>query len=364
MQYADSHSHRRPGVWQATDCLVACESGAFVISSPNMAVIPEPHVGTADVHWEADGYFGCHDPARWPQLFDQDDSYRWMTAVRMRPSSASDAMAPMWRALVVEGVDADVQCVPGADLYTVCAAILEPLARLVKQATARVCAFKDARGKSSMLHDLEEHMTFALRSLSYPSSKRDLVRGLADLQRHWLLLDAWLEWHVHLFDNGEKAYQDPHHKRQDTAIARSDLLGAFTTDTSFAHKLFTRKIPVWLVRTSAHITDTTVVKAVLPPSTLRRYRSRGLGLFEPRPVYSGPPGPSRITAIIRHGLTVIDRLQLAPTPSAPLNTCQEPTPGTSTLGMEQTGECTSLCEQCSIVTRYLQTVPCSPLPRP
>ena len=227
MQYADSHSHRRPGVWQATDCLVACESGAFVISSPNMAVIPEPHVGTADVHWEADGYFGCHDPARWPQLFDQDDSYRWMTAVRMRPSSASDAMAPMWRALVVEGVDADVQCVPGADLYTVCAAILEPLARLVKQATARVCAFKDARGKSSMLHDLEEHMTFALRSLSYPSSKRDLVRGLADLQRHWLLLDAWLEWHVHLFDNGEKAYQDPHHKRQDTAIARSDLLGAF-----------------------------------------------------------------------------------------------------------------------------------------
>ena len=70
MQYADSNSHMRPGAWQATDCLVACESddGAFVISSPNMAVIPEPRVGTADVHWEADGYFGYYDPVRWPQL--------------------------------------------------------------------------------------------------------------------------------------------------------------------------------------------------------------------------------------------------------------------------------------------------------
>ena len=300
------------GGWEATDCLNACETadGALIVSSPNMVVIPVPYVGNVDVAWQADGSFGPYDPAYWPQIFDAHGAYRWVTAVRVEPSDVSDEARPMWRPVDIGAGSRDFIAIPGSQLYTVADVFKAPLDPLVKNALARGRAYVEVRGEEhdSVLRHLCDHLKYADQLLSYPSTKRDLVRGVANLQRHWLLLDAWLEWHAYLSKPPGFAWHDPGTTRSRPRGVRVDLMGGFTSDPRLASELYDRNIPVWLLRIDAQITDMTVVKAVCAATDMRFPQVFGCGLFDSRPIYSGPAGSAHFEAVIRSGFTTIDVL--------------------------------------------------------
>lgn len=274
-----------------------------MISSPNVNVIPEPWLGHREVYWGADGKFNGYDPARWPQCFASKDIYRWVMAVRSPPPENAPEFA-MWRPLS----NSDVTWVDSTGRLCV---VIEPICVSMKPSVdmllAQCRAFAEVMGdRVSLLNKICKHVESIFPLLSHPHTPRDQVRMVADVQRNWAFADAWLEWHAYIYPPSKVQFKDPDTTRRRNSGVRTDLLGGFTEDTSFAAELFNRNIPVWLIRDPDAMTAQSVVLAFLSPEQFQLAPRFDSGIMPQEPVYVGAQCEQRIDAIVRAGMTALD----------------------------------------------------------
>ncbi|KAF7791981.1 hypothetical protein EIP86_003008 [Pleurotus ostreatoroseus] len=320
------------------DGLTACRTpdGKYIVTSPNAPFIPEPILERITVMRQWDGYFGKYDPIRWPQILVNTSRLRWLIAVARKPDNVEDPRLPLWNPLLM----ADI--VPAWDSHTFGKvsqqrrAELQPLVTIM---SARAEMFSRQCGEHSELQSLIVGMEKAFDRLDYPSTSMDLIVQVACVQRCWLLADAWLEFHVHLFQTYH--FTDPQSRVRNKP--RLDLMGAFTNSPDHVQLMFDAGIPVWHYRFPEQMDITNVVLRVV--DSCKYSHPDNCDPFPAHAIYQGFPGVHHLTTLAGHahtylGLDMISsgmsRVQpLTATPSCPtLQTSQMTSvPTTSTKGV-------------------------------
>ncbi|KAF7793828.1 hypothetical protein EIP86_004949 [Pleurotus ostreatoroseus] len=282
-------------------------------------------------HW--DGYFGKYDPIHWPQILVNTSRLRWLMAVARKPDNAEDPRLPLWNPLLMTDVVAAGNSRTFGKVSHRRRAELQPL---VTTMSTRAEMFSRQCGEQSELQSLVVGMKQAFDRLDYPSAPMDLIIQFACVQRCWLLADAWLEFHVHLFQTYQ--FTDPQSRVRNKP--RLDIMGAFTNSPAHVQLMFDAGIPVWHYRFPEQLDVTHVILRVVELCGYNRPDS-----CEPFPahaVYEGFPGLHHLTTLAGHaqayiGLDMIpssiSRVQPLPArPTSPMSQAVSvPTP--STKGM-------------------------------
>ena len=285
------------------DALAAYQSntsdGTWVITSPNVDFIPEPVHGLVKVVRQSDGHFGIHDPICWPQILVDDRWYRWCMAIPPQPMGYEHPPQPIWTPLLQDDIAWDSSTMWGRGGWRVSEEWLRRLEPLVTKQSERVEVFlDDFPDDEEPLKALGNAMTRAICELREYGTVRSLVAISARAQRCWLLIDAWLEFHVHLFHIHR--FDDP--EIRERPRIRNDLMGAYTQDVEVAEKLFYVGVPVWLMRRPDEFTSDHVVADILrrptPFSLLRSSCDRG-AKFDTRMIYYGEAGKSHLRMIVK-----------------------------------------------------------------
>lgn len=294
------------------DSYVAWESpdGKYVVTTPNMASVPQPVYGAITVTRQWDGHFGIHDPICWLQAFIGTTRWRYLVAIARKPGNKEDPRLPIWIPLVPAQIKPvkDSSMVKGFGVVS--EDFVERLKPVVLGLSRRVNKFRWRRDSHPELEYLETSMREAFDRLSFPSSPRDLIRQVACVQRYWLLTDAWLEFHVHI-TGLYKFESDP--QRRSREKPRNDLMGGFTTVPEVAQNLFKFGVPVWFMRypnqfqSCDHVRE--IVEATAPAFPTDN------GLFPSSPIYDGWAGEKHFAAIMIHAHAYMD-LETTPFPAA------------------------------------------------
>ncbi|KAJ3528721.1 hypothetical protein NM688_g7958 [Phlebia brevispora] len=277
------------------DGLVGCEvqEGRYLITSPNMDYIPYPVYGEVTVVRQWNGHFGVHDPLMWPQLYIDQARFRWLMAIPRRPSDPESPDMPMWNPLLSQDI------IPAPNSVTksffvvseLCQISLRPL---VTRMSTRAEAFLQEHKKVLELESLLMSLKAAFRRLDFPSSQADIIRQYSCVQRYWLMIDAWIEFHVHLF----KLYQFDDFFPRPRPSVRTDLMGAFTNIPDIAERMFRAGIPVWFVRVPEQIRGNEVVKHIVEPIPAQFQMASGP--FPNTPIFQGWAGEKHMLAIATH----------------------------------------------------------------
>ena len=238
----------------------------------------------------ADGRFGVEDPMQWPQYL----SPRWVhyALITRRPSDCSDPCQIMWwmpslqdfepaQGLVVSslGVLGDEHC--------------RRLGDLVCQTTDRVIQHKSKQPRPNEINHInfcEVSMRTSFHSLSFPSTFRDIIIQVTNVQRYWLEANAWLDW-MDIYRNKTLALPS-----SVTPSVRTDFMGGYSTDPKAVARLYQAGIPVWLLRQDDQITSETIVQRVVglvSPSEIVTNH----GLFPDSSYYSGLIGDRHHEAV-------------------------------------------------------------------
>ncbi|KAI0689188.1 hypothetical protein C8T65DRAFT_711846 [Cerioporus squamosus] len=251
--------HDAPLDW--ADALSVADIGddKYVVSSPNMAYIPSPHVGIVEISMRSDYHYGIPDPIQWPQDSDFD---------------------------VLEG-----------SLFT-CLGLFKPnaisaLSALVDDLSQAVSA---CRSEDHRLPWLNLAMRQTRDRLKYfPCTFRDAALQVRETQRYWLLTRACLDWVGKHVDNflGSPLPVNP------------GLMGAFSTDGGVVQNLLTAGIPVWYIRSDVSILRDTSVRAIVIP-TLPDDIYMDSGPEGGHVVYRGLAGVAHLLQTMRSGHTYLD----------------------------------------------------------
>ncbi|KAJ3531604.1 hypothetical protein NM688_g7551 [Phlebia brevispora] len=278
------------------DGLVAaeCSEHRFIITSPNVDYIPQPVVGAIRVVRQRNGHFGIHDPIVWPQVLVNKPRLVYLMAVSRQPNDALDYRLPIWQPLSTK----DIVLVPDSFVRGF-ATVSFPRRRALKFAidklVLRARALEEqSPGQHEELQHLVDTMEQAYDRLDFPASERDLIRQHAIVQRFWLMADAWIEFHVHLF--GMVKFTDPEARVRN--MPRTDLMGAFTNIPDFAQKMFIAGVPVWFIRYEKQLkAEHTILKTV---RLQQPHFREDCGLFSDLPIYEAWSGEGHLLAIAAH----------------------------------------------------------------
>ena len=242
-----------------------------------MTWIPALDLAPITIRWKGDGKFGRHDPICWPQQLVPTRDYVWLAAVRRRPTTKDDYASLVW----VTPSLSDLELIGDAmsshvALYQLKDVFRKGLDQLVHLQVTRAERYIQAATVSSdaVLGLLLRQLVTSSDALPDPGSQRDVIRQVADVQRYWLLVDAWLEWSVYLNGSGA-GFNDPDKQRSRPTDVRVDLMGSWTHETKRAAEMFTLKIPVWLVRDPSQITQNTVICEVVSTKDAWNYVYHG-----------------------------------------------------------------------------------------
>ncbi|KAJ3540930.1 hypothetical protein NM688_g6157 [Phlebia brevispora] len=294
------------------DGLVGCETqdGKYIITSPNMDFIPQPVYGEVTIVRQWNGHFGVYDPVMWPQLYIEQSRFRWLMAIARMPTDPRSPYMPIWRPLVTDDLKAAPNSVTRS-FFVVNEARQDDLRPLVINMSLRAERFMQQNEKQLELESLVASMKGALQRLAFPSSQADLVRQYSCVQRYWLMIDAWIEFHVHVF----KIYKffDPFIRRRPTV--RTDLMGAFTNRPHVASHMFNAGVPVWFMRFPDQMTGREAIRDIvnLTPANFRM----DSGLFPNTPIFQGWAGEKHMIAIATHAhaykdLDIVPHDEVAP----------------------------------------------------
>ncbi len=208
----------------------------FYVTSPNMQYIPTIVQGIVHVHLRADGSYGDVDPMVCPQM--HVPRFAYMAAVR-KQVPPSHPYTPIW--LSPSPLDFHLLTgTPVSGLGLLSRAFLRPyhvLAKHLRQEVVSYCAGSaDQNCPLLRWHDMLVSQALS-RLRVVPASFRDQCLQLANLQRHFLFADAYLEYHHRLLNLGARS-------------GGAGLIGAWTSSPSDVHHLFALGLPVWFVRRS------------------------------------------------------------------------------------------------------------------
>ena len=218
----------------------------WMITTPNMAFIPEPSLGKKVVSIRADGHFGLEDPILWPQKFWMEG--QWLAAVSHRPKYPKHHLQPIWN-------DVSLQDFVLSTILTafgrLCRHRQAELKSLVSKLAneARTLHRENPNRYGMLLPSVCKQMEEAYDHLDLPSTFRDIVQQVRCIQRHYLYTAAILAWY------GEICCLSP----MTSHPVRPDLMGAFTTDPSIVQWLFSVGVPVWYMRYPHQISRNDVI---------------------------------------------------------------------------------------------------------
>ncbi|KAJ3551478.1 hypothetical protein NM688_g4684 [Phlebia brevispora] len=261
-----------------------------------MDYIPHPVYGEVAVVRQWNGHFGVHDPMVWPQLYIDQARFRWLMAIPRKPTDPESPNMLMWNPLLTQDVIPAPNSVTRS-FFVVSELCKNSLRPLVTRMSMRAEAFLQEHKKVLELESLLMSLKAAFRRLGFPSSQADIVRQYSCVQRYWLMIDAWIEFHVHLF----KLYKFDDlsfFPRSRPPRVRIDLMGAFTNIPDIAERMFRAGVPVWFVRVPDQIRGDEVIKDIVEPITAQ-FRMDS-GPFPNAPIFEGWAGEKHILAIAIH----------------------------------------------------------------
>lgn len=240
---------------------------------------------------KADGKFGMEDPIQYPQMLDKDSPWKFLACA---PRVGHRQRRPeLWVAPTVDDLDAAGTSIVG--LYILNRPRLQGVANFIKELDAEVDQFESEKGDNPHLRWLRLTMHTNFDCLNVPSTRRDVVRQLASVERFCCTIVAWLTW-TRLFSTlGAAAPRIPH----------SDLMGVFTTSAIFVGELYRAGIPVWYMRLMSSVTSDVVVVSDTQLQPLENIVTDS-GDFGSSPLFTGYPGRAQHDAIVHYSGQAID----------------------------------------------------------
>ena len=277
-------------------------SDKFLITSPNANFIPEIIQGMVSVVLRSDGKYGAVDPIQWPQLFTK--RYGYLSAV-LKPVQPPHPWAPIFTPPSEQDfVPHTGTIVSGFGLLT--PTFIAPLSRLVEEMSQCVADFVGPRGGEEYA-DIRWHevaMRHALNRLRLmPATFLDQLLQVNELQRHWLMAAAYLEYQRRLRN------LQPLPGGMEGSLP---LMGAWSTNPSEVQLLFDAGIPVWFVRSAYSPCGDIRIKertSPVPPTSLQSARFPGTDAV----LFHGLVGESHLSSMMQggHGYLDISRVPTA-----------------------------------------------------
>ncbi|KAJ3488155.1 hypothetical protein NLI96_g3039 [Meripilus lineatus] len=262
-----------------------------------MTIVPEPVLDRIQVLVREDGRFGVEDPINWPQYFSI--AYCHYPLISRRPSNPNDDRQPLWwRPTPHDFVPLHGSAV--SNLGTLSPERRGILRSLVNKMTTRI-SIVQRNTSPRHINFCDLSMRASMSCLSFPSTYRDLVVQVANVQRYWLEAEALLKYEdvykAKFLSTNE--YNDAHSAEPNTSV-----MGCYTSDPVAAFKLFNAGIPVWLIRSPELFTREVAVGAVVMTKKPHDIEIRMSG-FGQR-VYSGHVGERHHAAVSMGGHTYMD----------------------------------------------------------
>ncbi|KAI0716868.1 hypothetical protein C8Q76DRAFT_581338, partial [Earliella scabrosa] len=265
----------------------SCENMVLVVS-PNASFVPEIRQGRVSVYLCKNCRYGTLDPLQWPQVYTA--RYPYFAAISM-PVPPPHPHAPMW----IPPQPSDFAPIRGAVIPTLGflrPAFVEVLSLLVTKMSDRVQGYLSTvleRSADLLWHDLA--MRQALERLrTMPASFFDQAFQVSELQRHWILADAYLRFHSPATDPARSGHVEA-------------TVGAWTCDPSVVQKLCSAGFPVWFVRPVTKVVGARI-RRVVPCRRATNLCQEPLN--DSGPIYKGLAGDQHLAVMLNSGHTYLD----------------------------------------------------------
>ena len=224
-----------------------------------MDFVPQPLLGVIRVTLMSDARYGLADPVQHPQLLSQ--GFEFLSAIYRR-APEDHPYAPMWTIPVESENFENIEGSAIKSLGLLSKSFVDPISALVDETSAQIRA-RIPGNVGTPVHSLywfEQTMCQARDRLrTFASTFRDAVFQCAQLQRFWLLCQAFMLYET-LIGPSPPSHQNTVRRR-----THRNLMGGFTTSPDTAQRLFQAGIPVWFLRPKTAI-----------PSSVRLARSRSV----------------------------------------------------------------------------------------
>ena len=255
--------------------------------------------GLLTVHLRDDGRFGLADPVNAPQIFQWKHPY--LCAI-LKTVPDHDRLAPLWKTPTKEDFIPNKGAVVRG-FGRLSPSFLTPLDAIAVEMLHRA---QNASPRTSGEASAEQERDFqwyvvamrqALDRLRYMSATfRDQVIQTAQLQRYWLLANAYLEYQSRL-----RAVRSGIVTTTDVAHG---LMGAWSTDPKAVQHLMALGIPVWFFRGSNLVHTEVRIRSLV--SILDAQHITNVPLFGEEPFYRGLPGEAHLEATMQRSDTYRD----------------------------------------------------------
>lgn len=290
--------------------------GKYVITSPNLDFIPQPPEGRITVSTKVDGKYGKEDPLHHPQLYDDDFRVCYLSCI---PRPTHPMRHPeIWVVPSKEDYEA-ITAKGAAQLCVLVASRLSPIEEAVESLFGELIEYEAEYQDSQHLRWLVVSAKHAYERLCHPATRRDLLRQLVSVERHYCMALAWIIWHGSFRDIAVKP-----------ARVQETLMGCFTTDGSVAAKLTQVGIPVWYMRLGeTFVRSCNIVINVVditPPTDVPTTECSPRNV-----VYVGIPGIKQLETIYQKGHTYAD-IEAVPLPEDFASNESTPVNESSTTG--------------------------------
>ncbi|KAI0712367.1 hypothetical protein C8Q76DRAFT_600348, partial [Earliella scabrosa] len=266
-----------------------CDNTVFVVS-PNTDFVPEITQGCVSVYLCKNFRYGKFDPLQWPQVYTA--RYPYFAAVST-PKLPPHPHAPMWnppqlsdfvplRGTIIQG------------LGFLRRGFVDVLAELAAAMSNRVRDYLSASPVEQcadlLWHELAMRQAVErLRTL--PATFPDQAFQVSELQRHWILADAYLR------------FQSCCTATRSRPAQVEAVVGAWTCDGGVVQKLYSAGFPVWFVRPVSRVVAPKIRQVVTcrRPTYLCQEPLQDTG-----PVYTGLAGDRHLSVMLSSGHTYRD----------------------------------------------------------
>ncbi|KAF9030886.1 hypothetical protein BDP27DRAFT_1455855 [Rhodocollybia butyracea] len=204
------------------------------VASPNCDFIPQPPLGsTRDLYRRIDARYASDDPICWPQPYNVN--YPFLAAIPKRPENGD---CTMWLNLTESDMEFTEQ---GAQRRE---GVLkkehaEKIRQKLELQEPQIKTFLE-QNSSSLLPELQENIRLCFNHISRVSSSLyDLQRGLTEVQRGWLMIQAYLDFKRDFSRRGLAGKPSP---------VDPTRMGCFVWNDRDAGLCFSAGLPVWYIR--------------------------------------------------------------------------------------------------------------------
>ena len=272
-----------------------CSDASLLVTTPNADYIPEITDGFVTVQLRADCLYAHTDPLLWPQI--HTEKYPYLAAVP-KTRTPPQAHWVMWSMPTLANF-LPLTGTPVKGFGNLSPSFLSPLQSEVAEMSTRVRAHLLSHPPSAQREQLRWHelaMRQALSRLRHlPATFDDQRLQVKELQRHWIMAHAFLEYHQRM-----------------RAVAVDDLppqydpmaVGAWSSNPAVVQRLHLAGLPVWFVRSPQKVdtTDVRILREVqpsLPQCSVTPFR--GLS-----PAYRGLAGERHLDIMFQGAATYHD----------------------------------------------------------